>query len=69
VAFLLELADDGQFIVGQQVGMHFGDVSLAGDGLCRAPVIAGQHQHALHAAAFEFAHHFGGVVAQRVGDA
>ena len=42
-AFVLELADDLQLVLGQQLGMHFIDVRLAGDGVGDQAVVAGEH--------------------------
>ncbi len=43
VPSVLQLADDLQFVLGQQLGMHFIDLRLAGDGVGDEAVVAGEH--------------------------
>ena len=52
-AFFFELADDVEFVLGQEFGEDFVDLGLLGDGLGDEALVAGEHDDFFHAEAVQ----------------
>src|SRR5699024_10822894 len=67
-AFALELLDDGELVLGQQLGADLVHPDLGGDRLGDPPVVTGEHDDLLHAVRVEPGDHLLRIGADPVGD-
>src|SRR5699024_3332393 len=68
VALVLELGDDGELVLGQQLGADLVHPDLGGDRLCHPAIVTGKHDDLLHAVRVQSGDHLLRIGAELVGD-